>query len=120
MSGIVASGASVKTAQELARHSNPSLTIGQYSHTRLHDLQGALDALPKSSSDPNRPIAEPEEVGIQATGSDDGQPDKDLRQRCGAHFGRQLEGETVQNGASDGEMATPETNEVDGGRGASP
>jgi site-specific recombinase XerD len=46
ISGIVAGGASVKTCQELARHSTPVLTIGRYSHTRLHDLQGALDALP--------------------------------------------------------------------------
>ena len=42
VSGIVAGGASVKTCQELARHSSPSLTIGRYSHARLHDLQGAL------------------------------------------------------------------------------
>ncbi|MEN6449959.1 MAG: tyrosine-type recombinase/integrase, partial [Thermoguttaceae bacterium] len=39
VSGIVAGGASVKTCQELARHSSPSLTIGRYSHARLHDLQ---------------------------------------------------------------------------------
>ena len=46
ISGIVASGATVKTAQELARHSTPTLTIGRYSHARLHDLTAALDALP--------------------------------------------------------------------------
>lgn len=46
ISGIVAGGASVKTAQELARHSDPSLTIGRYSHARPKDLQGALDTLP--------------------------------------------------------------------------
>ena len=46
ISGIVATGASVKTAQELARHSTPVLTIGRYSHARLHDLQGALESLP--------------------------------------------------------------------------
>ena len=40
VSAIVANGASVKTAQELARHSTPALTIGRYSHTRLHDLRG--------------------------------------------------------------------------------
>ena len=49
VSGIVAGGASVKTAQELARHSSPTLTIGRYSHARLHDLQGALDALPSAT-----------------------------------------------------------------------
>jgi len=46
ISGIVAGRPSVKTAQELARHSTPVLTIGRYSHARLHDLTGALDALP--------------------------------------------------------------------------
>ena len=46
ISGIVAGGASVKTAQELARHSDPALTIGRYSHARRHDLQDALDGLP--------------------------------------------------------------------------
>ncbi len=46
VSAIVAGGASVKTAQELARHSTPALTIGRYSHTRLHDLTAALESLP--------------------------------------------------------------------------
>jgi len=52
ISGIVASGASVKTAQELARHSTPTLTIGRYSHVRLHDLTAALDALPDLTTPP--------------------------------------------------------------------
>ncbi len=47
ISGIVAGGASVKTCQELARHSTPTLTIGRYSHARLHDVKGALEALPE-------------------------------------------------------------------------
>ena len=63
ISGIVATGASVKTAQELARHSTPSLTIGRYSHTRLHDIKGALDALPTWSE-------QSEPVALQATGTD--------------------------------------------------
>jgi integrase len=50
VSGIVAGGASVRTAQELARHSDPALTIGRYSHARLHDLQGALDGAGRSPS----------------------------------------------------------------------
>jgi integrase len=48
ISGIVNGGASVKTAQELARHSTPVLTIGRYAHTRLDDIKGALDALPSN------------------------------------------------------------------------
>jgi len=43
---LVASGASVKTCQELARHSTPALTIGKYAHTRLADVVGAVEALP--------------------------------------------------------------------------
>jgi integrase len=46
VSQLVASGASVKVCQELARHSTPALTIGIYAHTRLHDLTAALDAVP--------------------------------------------------------------------------
>ena len=41
ISGIVAGGASVKEAQELARHCTPSLTIGRYAHVRVHDLHRA-------------------------------------------------------------------------------
>ena len=39
----------MKDAQELARYSTPTLTIGTYSHTRLHGLTGALEALPGHS-----------------------------------------------------------------------
>jgi len=65
ISGIVAGGASVKTAQELARHSTPVLTIGRYSHARLHDLTGALEALPDLQAE------EPEAQAQRATGTDD-------------------------------------------------
>ena len=63
ISNIVASGASVKTAQELARHSTPVLTIGRYSHTRLHDIKGALDGLPGTGG-------ECEAQTLRATGTD--------------------------------------------------
>lgn len=46
ISAVVNSGASVKVAQELARHGSPTLTIGRYSHVRLQDLRGALEAVP--------------------------------------------------------------------------
>ena len=36
--------------QELAHHSTPTLTIGRYAHTRFHDLEGALEALPSLSA----------------------------------------------------------------------
>jgi len=59
ISSIVNGGASVKVAQELARHSTPTLTIGRYAHTRLHDLKGALDALPSFTTSPKSPCGEP-------------------------------------------------------------
>lgn len=64
ISAIVAGKPSVKTAQELARHSSPVLTIGRYSHARLHDLTAALDALP--SLQPSGPDLQ----ARRATGTD--------------------------------------------------
>ena len=43
---IVRGGASVKTAQSLARHSTPVLTIGRYAHASLHDMTSGLEGLP--------------------------------------------------------------------------
>ena len=40
------SGASVKTTQTLARHSTPTLTFGVYAKASLHDVAGAVNALP--------------------------------------------------------------------------
>jgi integrase len=45
ISRIVASGASVKVCQELARHSTPALTIGLYAHADLAAKVDALEAL---------------------------------------------------------------------------
>jgi integrase len=50
ISAVVQSGASVKVAQELARHASPMLTIGRYAHARLQDLRGAVEALPIASA----------------------------------------------------------------------
>jgi integrase len=46
VSHLVASGVSVKTCQELARHSTPSLTIGVYAKALGRDISDAIDALP--------------------------------------------------------------------------
>ena len=43
---LARSGVHPKGAQELARHSDIKLTMNVYTHTRLHDLAGAVDALP--------------------------------------------------------------------------
>ena len=42
----VKSGASVKEAQELARHCDPRLTLGVYTKLGIHDLTSALDGPP--------------------------------------------------------------------------
>jgi integrase len=55
ISYLVSSGASVKTCQTLARHSTPSLTIGIYAKASLHDITGAVGALPEP--DPDHPRA---------------------------------------------------------------
>ncbi len=57
ISNLVASGASVKTCQVLARHSTPSLTIGIYAKASLHDIKGAVASLPDPSWGNSRPGA---------------------------------------------------------------
>ncbi len=54
ISGVVAGGASVKTAQELAPHSQPELTIGLYAHVRLREMKDSLPILPGEIS-PRKP-----------------------------------------------------------------
>jgi integrase len=66
VSNLVASGASVKTCQTLARHSEPALTIGIYAKSSWHDVQGAVEKLPDLLST----TAEPE--AMRATGTDGG------------------------------------------------
>lgn len=46
ISGVVRSGATPRVAQSLARHSTITLTMDRYSHTALHDLNSAVQALP--------------------------------------------------------------------------
>jgi site-specific recombinase XerC len=61
---LVASGASVKTCQTLARHSTPSLTIGVYAKASLHDIKGAVEELPDLTRD------QPDSEALAATGTD--------------------------------------------------
>ena len=65
ISEVVASGASVKTAQELARHASPALTIGRYAHTRLYDLTAALPGAPSLGKSQENFAQE-----LRATGTD--------------------------------------------------
>jgi integrase len=50
VSRLVRSGANIKVAQELARHSTPVLTLGRYAHMEIVDQRKALDALPAINS----------------------------------------------------------------------
>jgi len=56
--------ASLKTHQELARHSEPALTM-RYTHPRIHDKTTALNALPSLGGQQTR------EQRARATGTDD-------------------------------------------------
>lgn len=100
ISSIVNGGASVKVAQELARHSTPTLTIGRYAHTRLHDLQGALEALPNTTTTDD---TRPERQVLRATGTDAATPTPQTVTTYVAVSGGYTGGETRQNTASVGE-----------------
>jgi integrase len=66
ITNLVASGASVKTCQTLARHSSPTLTIGIYAKASLHDIKGAVEDLPNLT----RPAPDREPATLAATGAD--------------------------------------------------
>jgi integrase len=66
ISWLVESGASVKTCQELARHSTPVLTIGVYARMSLQDQGKALAGLPVAGA---VPAGEP--MAMRATGTDE-------------------------------------------------
>ena len=74
ISNLVASGASVKVCQTLARHSTPSLTIGLYAKASLHDIKGAVENLPELAP----PESGPDAVMLAATGTHGNQSSKKL------------------------------------------
>jgi len=108
---LVKSGVSVKVAQELARHSTPTLTLGIYTKLGVHDLTGALGALPNLAQ--SAPEPGPQRIAMRATGTDHGRPehadenaaasaaesadsaDRSALQKC-----RQSERETPRTGAA--------------------
>jgi len=67
---VVKSGANVKVAQELARHSTPTLTLGRYAHIGFLDRAKALAAPPSIDTAPDGREAS------RATGTD-GEPVSD-------------------------------------------
>jgi integrase len=69
ISALARAGVPVKVVQTLARHSDPKLTLGVYSHLSAFDLHGAIDHLPVLTRD--RPesdaLAATETAGSGAT-----------------------------------------------------
>jgi len=88
---LVKGGASVKACQQLARHSDPKLTMNVYARLGVHDLAGALDGLPGMTGEP------PERQRLRATGTDHASAEAliDLR-----HQSRHLGRETVRKDAT--------------------
>lgn len=78
ITALVKGGASVKVAQELARHSDPKLTMNVYTRLGVHDLAGALEALP---GDDDRAEAKREPAAMGATGTDDVRADRQAGRR---------------------------------------
>jgi hypothetical protein len=87
ISTLVNSGVSVKVAQELARHSTPTLTIGRYAHARLHDIRGAIENLPAVAA------GAAEKTALRATGTDN------HTASCAQRQAQQLGHGNVRNGA---------------------
>jgi hypothetical protein len=49
---VVQAGANLKEAMELARHSDPKLTMKTYARERLNDRAAVLERLPSAASTP--------------------------------------------------------------------
>jgi hypothetical protein len=103
ISNLVASGASVKTCQTLARHSTPSLTIGVYAKASLHDISDAVESLPDLSP----PDTRPEAATLAATGTD-GRIRTQQRVAHGKRAGDGT-GRDVADAGGNGDVSTPES-----------
>ncbi len=87
---LVKSGVSVKAAQQLARHSTPTLALNTYTQLGVHDLTGALDGLRSSTADT------PDRNEMRATGTYDSHADTQTHPRA---IRRQIGRESVQKRA---------------------
>jgi integrase len=63
------SGATLKEAMQLARHSDPKLTAARYGRMQIHDLGEAVNRLPSLV-----PAPQAEKAILQATGTDSNSP----------------------------------------------
>ena len=101
ISRVVASGASVKEAQTLARHSTPLLTMNTYSRATLLDVAGAVAGLGDLlTGQPSRP--EPEAQRATGTcGRADSAPTAGPKSdHYSDHYGKAQEGSGWHSGAS--------------------
>jgi integrase len=117
ISRIVRSGATPKVAQELARHCDVRLTLGRYSHTALHDLTAAVDAMPDFLS----PAAELQTFAATGTDGKGGETGpKKLSPNLGPYpailgdFERQAETEIVNMAGSEKPRKLLEKRDISG------
>ena len=98
ITNVASSGASIKTIQDLARHADPSITIGRYAHTTDTEKAAAIAALPE---------LKPLDEVAQATGTDDNptsqsstnREDRGGIQRSGQHIGQHSRNITARQDA---------------------
>ncbi len=98
------SGSSLKEAMQLARHSDPRLTMAVYGRAQLLDLAGAVNRLPDFTSPPNS------QQTAHATGTDGAIPDT-----AGRKFPYTLltqEGDGERCGAMAGDGGSPEASSM--------
>ena len=68
IANVLRTGADLKQAMTLARHSDPRLTAGRYARTRLFDLGAIVNKLPQPAAPPT------ESAALQMTGTDENGP----------------------------------------------
>jgi hypothetical protein len=90
-------GASVKVAQTLARHSTPLLTLNHYTHLRLADLTQALDGLPATA-----PARSGDDAELRPTGTHGPDIEHQRYHQRNAH-------DAAQSGATRRDGAAPKT-----------
>ena len=118
VSGIVASGASVKTAQELACPGTGQAFEPEPDYWTVFAHAGFMiykvPSMPCPRQTRTAPLLSQKRHGFKQQEPMTPGPDKEFRAaKWGSNYGQQLGGETVQNVASGGESAIKMTEEVD-------
>ncbi len=67
------SGATIKEAMELARHTTPQMTM-RYMHANIYDLASAVNRLPSLSPGESESKAEAEPAALRSTGTEESRP----------------------------------------------